>query len=121
VKNVLGGELESCCLDPVTGYMRDGFCRMIGEDMGLHIVCIQATEECLGFSRAAGNDLSTPLEEYGFPGLQPGDQWCLCVDRWKEALEAGAAPPVKLSATHISTLEYVSLDTLKAYALDFVD
>lgn len=118
MKNVLGTELQSCCMDPVTGFYRDGFCRMSGEDPGLHIVCVQVTSEFLAFSQSVGNDLSTPVPEYGFPGLQPGDQWCLCVERWKEALDAEVAPPVLLQATHISTLEYVSLSDLKACAID---
>lgn len=121
MKNVLGSELQSCCMDPVTGFYRDGYCRMSGEDPGLHIVCVQVTREFLEFSRSVGNDLSTAVPEFGFPGLQPGDQWCLCVERWKEALEAEVAPPVLLNATHISTLEYVSLADLKACAIDLAE
>lgn len=117
-KNVLGEDLEDCCTDPMTGFFRDGCCRTGPQDIGLHILCAQMTEEFLAFSQSAGNDLSTPMPEYHFPGLQPGDRWCLCVLRWKEALEAGVAPPVVLAATHVSTLEFVDLDDLKAHALD---
>ena len=115
--NVLGTELECCCSDPVTGFYRNGKCDTGGEDMGLHIVCIQATEEFLEYSRARGNDLSTPAPQYDFPGLKPGDRWCLCVSRWVEASEAGFAPKVFLKATHISTLEHVSLDILKKHGI----
>lgn len=115
-KNVLGGELEVCSLSPTTGFFRDGCCRTGMDDHGLHLVCARVTEEFLEFSQARGNDLSTPVPEWDFPGLQPGDQWCVCVERWKEAFEAGVAPPVVLAATHISTLEFVSLDELAAHA-----
>ena len=108
--NVLGGPLLPCSFDPLTGFYRDGCCHTGPGDRGLHTVCIQATAEFLRFSRAAGNDLSTPMPEYAFPGLQNGDQWCLCVTRWQEALEAGCAPQVVLAATHISALEFVALD-----------
>ena len=117
-KNVLGEDLEDCCTDPMTGFFRDGCCRTGSGDLGLHILCAEMTEEFLAFSQAAGNDLSTPMPEFRFPGLKPGDRWCLCVQRWVEALDAGFAPPVYLSGTHISTLEFVNLDTLKGYALD---
>ncbi len=117
-RNVLGGELETCCTDPITGFYRDGCCRTGADDLGLHILCAEMTEEFLAFSKMAGNDLSTPMPEFHFPGLQPGDRWCLCVLRWKEAFDAGFAPPVILSATHISTLEFIDLDDLKAHALD---
>jgi len=117
-RNVLGGELEDCCTDPMTGYYRDGCCRTGPGDMGLHILCAQMTPEFLEFSQSAGNDLSTPMPEFHFPGLKPGDRWCLCVERWTEAKEAGAAPPVFLSGTHVSSLEFVDLDDLKAYAVD---
>ncbi|MCE0523920.1 MAG: DUF2237 domain-containing protein [Methylacidiphilales bacterium] len=115
--NVLGGKLLPCCFSPMTGFYRDGYCRTGPGDYGLHTVCIEATAEFLGFSRAMGNDLSTPVPQYDFPGLQPGDRWCLCVSRWKEALDAGMAPPVVLSATHISALEFVSLEDLQARAV----
>lgn len=116
-KNVLGTELEDCSLDPLTGFYRDGCCRTGVEDLGLHTVCIQATKEFLAFSKKVGNDLSTPIPDYGFDGLQPGDQWCLCVTRWKEAFEAGYAPKVNLKATHISALEFVDLKDLQDHAL----
>jgi len=102
----------------MTGFYRDGYCRTGPGDTGLHTVCIEATEKFLNFSYAAGNDLSTPMPEWGFPGLNPGDRWCLCVTRWKEALEAGVAPAVCLSATHESALEWVDLADLKTHALD---
>lgn len=115
-KNVLGGELEVCCTSPLTGYYRDGFCRTGGQDFGVHVVCAQVTAEFLEFTKARGNDLSTPHPEFQFPGLQPGDRWCLCADRWQEALEAGVAPPVILASTHARALEVVSLTDLKAHA-----
>lgn len=116
-KNVLGGNLERCCAEPLTGYYRDGSCNTGPGDLGVHVVCAQVTREFLTFTRSRGNDLSTPVPEHGFPGLQPGDRWCLCAMRWKEAMDAAAAPPVILEATHISALEYVSLEELKAHAL----
>jgi len=116
-KNVLGTELEDCSFDPLTGFYRDGCCRTGAEDLGLHTVCIQATKDFLAFSKSVGNDLSTPIPDYGFEGLQPGDQWCLCVTRWKEAFEAGHAPKVNLKATHISALEFVDLKDLQDHAL----
>lgn len=117
-KNVLGGALSPCGFDPVTGFYRDGCCRTGPDDFGLHVVCARMTATFLQFTRSRGNDLSTPMPQYGFPGLNPGDHWCLCVTRWKEALEAGVAPPVVLAATHISTLEFVSLEDLVAHAVD---
>ena len=120
-KNVLGGELEVCSHSPTTGFFRDGCCRTGADDVGLHLVCTRVTEEFLLFSKAHGNDLSTPVPEWDFPGLQPGDQWCVCVERWKEAFEAGAAPPVVLAATHISTLEFVTLEELTEYAAEVED
>lgn len=117
-KNVLGTDLETCCTDPITGFFRDGCCRTGAEDVGLHLVCAEMTAEFLEYSQAVGNDLSTPNPLYDFPGLKPGDRWCLCALRWKQAYEAGVAPPVVLAATHISMLEYVSLDELRAFALD---
>lgn len=116
-RNVLGGPLQSCSVDPLTGYMRDGCCRMVPGDHGLHIVCIQATAEFLTFSAACGNDLSTPIPQYRFPGVKPGDRWCLCALRWKEALEADMAPPVILEATHVSALEFVDLEDLQRHAV----
>lgn len=116
-KNVLGTALKSCCTDPVTGFYRDGFCNTGPDDFGLHIVCIRVTDEFLSFSKARGNDLSTPHEEWGFPGLKSGDQWCLCALRWKEAYEAGMAPAVDLEATHISALEHIDLSALKQFSI----
>lgn len=117
-KNVLGTDLETCSLSPATGWFRDGCCRSGAGDVGLHLLCARMTEEFLEFSRDHGNDLSTPNPEWDFPGLVPGDQWCLCIERWKEALAAGVAPPVVLAATHISTLEFVSLEELQEHAAD---
>ena len=114
--NVLGDPLRPCCFEPVTGFYRDGYCRTGPGDVGLHTVCIEATSEFLAFSFAQGNDLSTPRPEYEFPGLQPGDCWCLCVTRWKQALEAGYAPRVLLESTHISALEFVALEELERFA-----
>jgi hypothetical protein len=115
-RNVLGGPLEDCSHEPLTGFFRDGCCRTGAQDRGVHAVCARVTEEFLSFSRSAGNDLSTPRPEYRFPGLKPGDRWCLCAARWKEALEAGVAPPVVLEATHASALEYVDRASLEAHA-----
>lgn len=117
-KNVLGEELAVCGLNPRTGFYRDGCCLTGPDDAGLHLVCAHVTERFLAFSASRGNDLSTPIPEYGFPGLLPGDPWCLCVQRWKEALEAGVAPPVDLAATHISALEFVDLEQLEEHAVD---
>jgi uncharacterized protein (DUF2237 family) len=116
-RNVLGGELKPCSLDPVTGFFRNGCCETSHEDLGMHTVCAVMTAEFLAFSRAAGNDLSTPMMDAAFPGLQPGDRWCLCAPRWQEALEAGVAPPVVLEATHLQALEWVSLDDLRRHAV----
>ena len=116
--NVLGGSLEVCCTDPMTGFYRNGMCTTGPHDHGLHTVCIHATEEFLEFSRMCGNDLSTPAPHFDFPGLVEGDMWCLCVTRWKEALDHGMAPKVYLKATHISALEYVDLEDLQAHAAD---
>ena len=117
-KNVLGTEMTTCSTSPMTGFYRDGCCRTGRDDLGLHTVCVQVTEEFLEFSQAVGNDLSTPVPIYDFPGLQPGDRWCLCAQRWQEALSAGVAPPVVLEATHISTLEFVDLEDLQAHAIE---
>ena len=117
-RNVLGGLLESCCLSPVTGFFRNGRCDTGPEDVGRHVVCARVTAEFLAYSKAQGNDLGTPVPEAEFPGLAPGDQWCLCAARWKEAFAAGVAPPVVLAATHEAALEIVSLADLKRHALD---
>ena len=115
--NVIGSQLESCCTSPMTGFYRNGKCSTGAGDFGAHVVCAQMTEEFLSFTRSQGNDLSTPVERFNFPGLKPGDRWCLCAARWQEALDAGVAPPVVLSATHAMALEYVSMDDLKRHAL----
>ena len=117
-KNVLGGELIPCSLDPVTGFFRNGCCETGPHDVGLHTVCAVMTAEFLAFSKMVGNDLSTPMPEYGFAGLKPGDRWCLCAPRWKEALDAGAAPQVVLQATHEETLAIVTLGVLKDHAVE---
>ena len=116
--NVLGQPLQPCGLDPLTGFYRDGCCNTGYDDTGIHTVCVRVTREFLTFSRKRGNDLSTPLPEAGFPGLRPGNQWCLCAGRWKEALDAGVAPPVVLAATHEETLAIVPLAELKRHAVD---
>ncbi len=117
-KNVLGGLLQSCCFEPMTGFFRDGYCRTDEQDLGRHVVCAQVTEEFLRFSRAQGNDLITPHPEMGFPGLKPGDKWCLCALRWKEALEAGVAPKVYLESCHQKALDFVSLEDLIRHAVE---
>jgi uncharacterized protein (DUF2237 family) len=117
-KNVLGEDLQICCQSPMTGFYRDGKCNTGPDDYGLHLICAEMTLEFLEFSREVGNDLSTPIPEFGFPGLEPGDCWCLCATRWKQAYDAGMAPRVKLAATHISALEFATLEELQEYALD---
>lgn len=119
-RNVLGEPLTPCCHDPVTGFYRDGFCRVGPNDHGVHAVCAMVTEEFLAFSRAQGNDLVTPHPEFGFPGLKPGDRWCLCASRWKEAAVVGLAPPIILSATHEKALDVIPLIQLQQHALDAV-
>ncbi len=114
-KNVLGGELEDCSVEPMTGWRRDGCCDTDAGDVGVHTVCVVVTEEFLEFSRNVGNDLSTPQPQFLFPGLQPGDRWCVCAARWVEAEAAGVAPPVVLEATHARTLEWTSLGELTAH------
>jgi uncharacterized protein (DUF2237 family) len=117
-RNVLGERLESCSIKPMTGFYRNGCCDTGREDMGSHTVCVVMTAEFLLFSKACGNDLSTPVPEFGFAGLKPGDRWCLCAPRWQEALDAGKAPRVVLRATHEGALEYCALADLKKYAMD---
>lgn len=114
--NVLGGALQLCSTSPLTGWQRDGCCNTDAQDLGLHTVCAVLTAEFLTFSKAAGNDLSTPRPEFGFPGLNPGDRWCLCAARWEEARRAGFAPEVILEATHEKTLEITALGHLQAHA-----
>lgn len=116
-RNVLGGPLESCCTDPMTGFYRDGVCRTDHYDSGRHVICARVTNEFLEFTKSRGNDLSTPRPQYDFPGLKAGDFWCLCALRWKEAANAGLAPPVKLSSTHEKALSFVSLEELEKYSL----
>ncbi len=118
-RNVLGTELRSCSEAPLTGFYRTGCCDTGPEDIGLHIVCIEATAEFLAFSRTVGNDLSTPMPEYDFEGVMPGDRWCLCAQRWQEAFEAGYAPPVVLEATNELSLEWINLEDLKSLAVPF--
>jgi uncharacterized protein (DUF2237 family) len=115
--NVLGEPLKPCAFDPVTGFFRDGCCNTGPADHGRHIVCVRVTAEFLAFSRSRGNDLSTPHPEYGFHGLAPGDRWCLCADRWQEALDAGVAPKVVLASTHRSMLDAVPLEVLRTHAM----
>jgi uncharacterized protein (DUF2237 family) len=116
--NVLGEPLEACSLKPMTGFFRDGCCNTGAEDVGSHTVCAVMTAEFLAFSKSAGNDLSTPMPAFGFPGLKPGDRWCLCAPRWQEAFEEGHAPRVVLRATHQGALDYCSLADLKRFAID---
>jgi uncharacterized protein (DUF2237 family) len=116
--NVLGGPLVPCSLDPVTGWLRDGCCSADPADAGRHHVCAVMTAEFLAFTLRAGNDLVTPRPEFGFPGLKPGDRWCLCTSRWEEARRSGFAPPVVLEATHAQALEQVALGHLQAHAYD---
>ena len=116
-KNVLGTELQPCSTEPMTGFYRTGCCETGLEDRGVHVACARMTTEFLQFSKAMGNDLISPRPEYGFVGLKPGDQWCLCADRWNEALKHNVAPPVVLSATHEKALEIISFDDVMSYAL----
>ena len=115
--NVLGEPLKPCSYDPRTGFFRDGCCNTGGMDRGRHTVCVRVTEEFLAFSLRQGNDLSTPRPDYGFPGLRPGDRWCLCAARWVQAFSAGVAPKVVLASTHRATLEIVPLEMLRAHAM----
>ncbi len=115
-RNVLGGPLKPCSNDPVTGFFRNGHCDTCAEDHGCHTVCVEVTVDFLAASRAIGNDLSTPRPEYNFPGLKPGDRWCVCASRWLECVAAGVPAPVVLSATHVRTLEIVPLELLQQHA-----
>ena len=117
-KNILGTQLEICCTSPLTGYYRNGRCDIDASDFGVHSVCARVTEEFLQYTKSLGNDLSTPRLEYNFPGLKPGDRWCLCASRWIEAKDAGVAPPIVLESTHEATLNYLSIEELKKYALE---
>ena len=116
-KNVLGTELKPCGTDPLTGFYRTGFCQTGDDDRGVHTVCAVLTDDFLGFTKSNGNDLSSPLPQFGFPGLKAGQRWCLCAARWLEAERAGSAPKVVLEATHEKTLSTVPLDTLKKYGV----
>ena len=116
-KNVLGSPLQVCSMDPLTGFTREGSCKVTPEDVGVHAVCVEVSEEFLEFSKSVGNDLSTPMPLYGFEGLKPGDRWCLCASRWRQALDHGIAPPVDLMATHESALEYASLVDLLRHSM----
>jgi|TARA_B100000768_G_scaffold73435_1_gene70373 uncharacterized protein (DUF2237 family) len=113
--NVLGAPLKNCCTSPMTGYFRDGFCRTTKDDYGTHTLCAIITKEFLEYSASKGNDLITPIPHWNFPGLKPGDKWCLCISRWLQAEKAGKAPFVILEATHIKSLQYTSLEILKKY------
>jgi hypothetical protein len=113
--NVLGTALQPCCTDPATGYFRDGFCRTMKEDSGTHVLCAVITQEFLDFTKSRGNDLSTPIPQWSFPGLKPGSKWCLCISRWLEAERVGKAPFVILEATHEKALEYTTLELLQKY------
>lgn len=115
--NVYGKKLQMCCLDPLTGYFRNGQCLTDASDYGTHIVCARLTEKFLEYSKMQGNDLTTPMPNFNFPGLKHGDQWCLCISRWYEAHKAGVAPPIDLNATNIKALEYVPIEILEAYSL----
>jgi len=117
-KNVFDEPLLSCSENPVTGFFRDGCCNTSDEDFGSHTVCVEVTQDFLDYSRFRGNDLSTPMPDFGFPGLQPGDRWCLCASRWLEAYEQGMAPKIFLTRTHKRALEIVELEKLKEYAAD---
>lgn len=116
-QNVLGTPLKTCCMDPLTGFYRDGRCETGPEDYGTHVVCAEMTQEFLEFTQSKGNDLSTPRPEYNFPGLKPGDKWCLCALRWKEAYLVGKAPAVILERTHEKALQFIELEALKAHAI----
>ena len=117
IKNVLGENLALCCSSPIAGFYRDGFCQTGDQDLGIHVICAQVTNEFLDFTKAQGNDLRTPAQMFNFVGLKAGDRWCLCASRWKEALEAGVAPPVDLTATHESALKIVSLEQLQQHSI----
>jgi len=119
-RNVMGGPLQMCSTTPITGFFRDGCCNTAPQDVGSHTVCAVMTDAFLAFSKSAGNDLSTPMPEYGFPGLKAGDRWCLCAPRWRQAFAAGHAPKVVLSATHEGALDHCELADLKTHAVDLM-
>ena len=116
--NVLGEKLEVCCMDPVTGFYRDGMCNTCKDDFGSHTVCIETSQEFLDYTKSQGNDLSTPMPAYGFEGLEPGDNWCVCAGRWLEAEKRGMAPRLNLQSTHIKALEIIPMELLIKYAVD---
>lgn len=116
-KNVLGTDLVACCYEPLTGYFRDGYCRTATIDQGTHVVCAVMTAEFLNYTTSKGNDLSTPIPQWNFPGLKPGDKWCLCILRWLEAEKAGVAPTIVLEATDANALKYTTLEVLEKYAI----
>lgn len=117
-KNILGGDLQPCCTDPMTGFFRDGYCHTNHMDQGTHVVCAVVTDEFLEFTKSRGNDLSRPVPAYQFPGLRAGDGWCLCARRWQEAYEAGVAPPIKGHSTHEKALDYIAKETLEQFRID---
>lgn len=119
--NVFGEPLISCCTNPLTGYFRDGFCRTTASDHGTHVACAVVTEDFLAYTKSKGNDLSTPIPHWNFPGLQPGDKWCLCISRWLQAEKAGKAPYLILEATHEKALQYVSLEKLQEYRFPVIE
>ena len=121
VINIFGDKIEACCHDPVTGYFRDGFCNTDEHDFGSHVVCAEITEDFLIFSKAMGNDLSTPRPEFNFTGLKEGDRWCLCALRWKEAYDAGVAPRVYLESCHLNALSYVTKEQLEEFAVNKIN
>ena len=116
--NVLGGHLDPCCMNPMTGFYRDGLCNTGIDDQGIHTVCVEVNDAFLAYSKKVGNDLSTPYPHYDFPGLKAGNRWCLCAERWLQAYKDKIAPPVVLSSTNMKTLEYIPLEVLMAFALD---
>ncbi len=117
-KNILNEKLQSCCTNPLTGFFRDGFCNTSELDNGTHVVCSVITDDFLKYTKSKGNDLSSPMIEYNFPGLNAGDTWCLCVNRWKEAYDAGVAPPIKAKATHIKALQFIKLEIFNKFRVD---
>lgn len=117
-KNVFGTRLEACSIEPLTGFNRNGYCQTAEHDFGVHGVCSEVTKDFLNFTKDRGNDLSSPDQLYGFPGLKPGDRWCLCASRWKEALDHGVAPPIVLSATNEGVLKHINLDDLLKHGVD---
>jgi len=117
-KNVFGEEIETCCESPITGFFRDGFCHTDDTDEGVHTICVSMTEDFLEFSKSKGNDLSTPRPEFNFPGVNEGDSWCLCAERWAEAYESNMAPKLYIKKTNIRTLDIVPLELLKKFAID---